>query len=64
MLDVFSALHQSDISFSKGRDYSEEIKGSQIGGESPRKVQVGGAAQRGKLPFSIDVKGGEIVTLM
>jgi hypothetical protein len=35
----------------KGRDYSADNK-------------TGGAAPRGEWPFSIDVKGGEIITLM
>jgi hypothetical protein len=43
------------ISFvKKGRDYSEEDQGIQASGADPRR----------ELPFSIDVKGGEIVTLM
>jgi hypothetical protein len=46
----------------KGRDYSEE--GTHIGGSAPKKVQAGGATPREKWPFVIDVKGGEIVTLM
>jgi hypothetical protein len=41
-----------------------KIKGFQTMGASPRSVQVGGATPRRELPFSIDVKGGEIVTLM
>jgi hypothetical protein len=48
----------------KGIDYSEEDQRHSIGGAAPRKVQAGGAAPRGKWPFAIDVKGGEIVTLM
>ena len=34
------------------------------GGATPRRVQVGGTTPRGEWPFAIDVKGGEIVTLM
>jgi hypothetical protein len=37
----------------KGRDYSEEDQ-----------RQTGGSTPRGEWPFSIDVKGGEIITLM
>jgi hypothetical protein len=47
----------------KGRDYWK-IKGIQAGGAALRRVRVGEAAPRRELPFSIDVKGGEIVTLM
>jgi hypothetical protein len=51
MFDVFSALHQIDIPCSKGERLYNDNK---IGGETPR----------GEWPFSIDVKGGEIITLM
>ena len=51
MFDVFSALHHIDIPFSKEeRLYS---------GNKTR-----GGAPRGECPFVIDVKGGEIITLM
>ena len=51
MFDVFSALHQIDIPYTKGeRLYSSN--------------KTGGAAPREEWPFAIDVKGGEIVTLM
>jgi hypothetical protein len=33
-------------------------------GSAPRRVQVGGETPREEWPFSIDVKGGEIVTLI
>jgi hypothetical protein len=46
-----------------GRDYSEEDQGIQEGGVTPRRVQVEGATPTRELPFSVDVKGGEIVTL-
>jgi hypothetical protein len=36
----------------------------QAGGESPRRFQERGTAPRREIPFVIDVKGGEIVTLM
>jgi hypothetical protein len=39
-------------------------KGIHIGEVAPGRVQEGGAAPRRELPFSIDVKGREIVTLM
>jgi hypothetical protein len=41
-----------------------KIKGIQAGGTTPRIVQVGREAPRRELPFAIDVKGGEIITLM
>jgi hypothetical protein len=51
MFDVFSALHQIDIPCSKGeRLYSRK--------------KIGGVAPRGEWLFAIDVKGGEIITLM
>jgi hypothetical protein len=51
MFDVFSALHQIDIPCSKGeRLYSGN--------------KTGGGAPRGEWRFAIDVKGGEIITLM
>jgi hypothetical protein len=55
MFDVFSALHQSDIPCSKGERLFR--------GRS-KELQAGGAAPRGEWPFSIDVKGGELITLM
>jgi hypothetical protein len=61
MSDVFSALHQIDIPCSKGERL---FRGIQTRGATPRRVQARGAAPRGEWPFSIDVKGGEIVTLM
>ena len=51
MFDVFSALHHIDIPCSKGERL---YNGNKTGGASPR----------GEWPFSIDVKGGEIITLM
>jgi hypothetical protein len=51
MFDVFLASHQIDIPCSIGeRLYS----GNKTGGEAPR----------GEWTFSIDVKGGEMITLM
>jgi hypothetical protein len=51
MFDVFLALHQIDIPYSKGeRLYSGN--------------KIRGATRRGEWPFAIDVKGGEIITLM
>jgi hypothetical protein len=50
--------------FKKGRDYLEEYQGIEARGASPRRVQEGGEAPRRELPFSIDFKGGVIVTLM
>jgi hypothetical protein len=47
-----------------GEIISRKIKGIQIGGAAPRRVQERGATPRGEWPFSIDVKGGEIITLM
>jgi hypothetical protein len=51
LFDVFLELHQIDIPYSKGeRLYS----GNKTRGETPR----------GECPFSIDVKGAEIITFM
>jgi hypothetical protein len=51
MTDMISVLHQIDIPYTKGeRLYSSN--------------KTGGAAPREEWPFSIDVKGGEIITLM
>jgi hypothetical protein len=51
MFDVFSALHHIDIPCSK---WERLYSGNKIEGETPR----------GEWPFTIDVKGGEIITLM
>jgi hypothetical protein len=51
MRNVFSALHQIDIPYSKGERLFSDNK-------------TGGAAPRGKWSFAIDVKGEEIITLM
>jgi hypothetical protein len=51
MFDVFLALHQIDIPCSKG---DRLYNGNKTGGATPR----------GEWPFSIDVKGGEIIALM
>jgi hypothetical protein len=61
MRNVFSALHQIDIPCSK---WKRLFIGNKIRGAAPRRVQARGAALRGEWPFSIDVKRGEIVTLM
>jgi hypothetical protein len=50
--------------FKRGDIIQRKTKGTQTGGAAPRKSQVGGATPRGKWPFAIDVKGGDIVTLM
>jgi hypothetical protein len=50
--------------FKRGDIIQRKIKGIQAGGETPRRFQAGGVSPRRELPFSIDVKGGEIVTLM
>jgi hypothetical protein len=50
--------------FRRGEIIQRKIKGIQTGGATPRRVQVGGEAPRGEFPFAIDVKGGEMVTLM
>jgi hypothetical protein len=51
MFDVFSALHQIDIPYTKGERLYNSNK-------------TGGATPREEWPFAIDVKGGEIITLM
>jgi hypothetical protein len=40
--------------FKRGEIIQRKIKG----------IQIGGAAPSGEWPFAIDVKGGEIITLM
>ena len=42
----------------RGNIIHRNIKGIQIGGSTPRRVQAGGATPRGELPFAIDFKGG------
>jgi hypothetical protein len=65
MSNVFSSLHHIHIPCSKGeRLFHRKIKGIQIGGAAPRRVQARGASLRGEWPFDIDVKGGDIITLM
>ena len=51
MFDVSSTLHKSDITCSKGERLFSGNK-------------TGGAAPRGECPFVVDVKGGDIVTMM
>jgi hypothetical protein len=48
----------------RGEIIHRNIKGIQTGGTTPRRFQAEGATLRRELPFSIDFKGGEIVTLM
>jgi hypothetical protein len=48
----------------KGEIIQKNIKGIQTGGAAPRRVQARGATPRGEWPFDIDVKGGELITLM
>jgi hypothetical protein len=55
MNDVSSTLHQSDIPCSKRGDIIQR---------KIKVIQVGGATLRGEWPFAIDVKGGDMVTLM
>ena len=50
--------------FKRGEIIQRKIKGIQIGGATPRRVQARGATPRGEWPFAIDVKGGELITLM
>jgi hypothetical protein len=71
-----STLHQSDILCQRGRDYSYEgervpkedqrhtkHKGPDMGEHPQGQFSQGEKPQR-DIPFSIDVKGGEIETLM
>jgi hypothetical protein len=51
MRNVFSALHHIDIPCSKGERLFNDNK-------------TGGATPRGEWPFAIDVKWGELITLM
>jgi hypothetical protein len=48
----------------RGEIIQRKIKGIHIGGGAPRRIQVRVEAPRGEWPFAIDVKGGEIITLM
>jgi hypothetical protein len=50
--------------FKRGDIIQRNIKGIKTEGETPRRFRVGGAAPKRELPFAIDVKGGEIVTMM
>jgi len=50
--------------FKRGDIIQRKIKGIQIGGATPMRVQARVASPRGEWPFAIDVKGGEIITLM
>jgi hypothetical protein len=50
--------------FKRGEIIQRKIKGIQIGGAAPRRVQAGEATPKGEWPFAIDVKRGEMVTLM
>jgi hypothetical protein len=47
----------------RGRDYSKEAQRNPDRGSIPKESSGRGAAPRRELPFSIDFKGGEIVTL-
>jgi hypothetical protein len=65
MTDIISVLHQSDIPCSKGerlfRGSSKEFRQ----GEQPQgEFKQGEQPQDEEWPFSIDVKGGELITLM
>jgi hypothetical protein len=51
MTDMISVLHHIDIPYTKGERLHSSNK-------------TGGAAPREEWPFAIDVKGGEIITLM
>jgi hypothetical protein len=50
--------------FKRGEIIQRKIKGIQTGGVSPRRVQARGTTPRFEWPFAIDVKGGELITLM
>jgi hypothetical protein len=50
--------------FKRGDIIQRKIKGIQAAGATRRRVHAGGAAPRRELSFAIDVKGGEIITLM
>jgi hypothetical protein len=65
MFYASSALHQSDIPCSKGEILFRGRSKALRQGEQPQgKFKQGGAITRGEWPFAIDVKGGEIITLM
>jgi hypothetical protein len=48
----------------KGRDYSEEDQRHSDRGSNPKESSSRGSSPKERRPFAIDVKGGEIVTLM
>jgi hypothetical protein len=50
--------------FKRGDIIQRKIKSTETGGTTSMKAQAEGVAPRGKWLFVIDVKGGEIVTLM
>jgi hypothetical protein len=56
--------HYNYLSDNTKKFLQRKFKDIQTGGEAPRRVQVRGSAPRGEWSFSIDVKGGEIITLM
>jgi hypothetical protein len=77
MSDMTSVLHHSDTLFQRGRYYSyegresnqrlrntEKISKEFRQGEQPQGEFSQGEYPQGEIPFSIDVKGGEIETLM
>jgi hypothetical protein len=64
MSDVSSTLHQSDIPCSKGERLFRGRSKAFRQGEQPQGEFNRGRSPKERRPFSIDVKGGEIVTLM
>jgi hypothetical protein len=65
MSDISSTLHHSDIPCSKGERLFRGISKAFRQGEKPQgEFRQGEKPQGENYPFSIDFKGGEIVTLM
>jgi hypothetical protein len=48
----------------KGRDYSEEDQRDSDRGSNPKEISSRESIPKERRPCAIDVKGGEIVTLM
>jgi hypothetical protein len=48
----------------KGRDYSEEDQRHSDRRSSPKESSSKGSSPKMRWPFAIDVKGGELITLM
>jgi hypothetical protein len=61
MSNVYSTLHQSDIPCSKGERLFRGRSKHSNREINPKESSSKGVAPRGEWPFSIDVKGGEMI---